>query len=285
MADNFTDNGDSAPDGISGQQAGNQSDLPSSGILPGTTYAQQHFAQNHELQEQLSKFWSEMRDEVDKVGTDPAEFKSQQLPLARIKKIMKSDEDVRMISAEAPVLFAKACEFFIHEMTLRAWNAAEEHKRRTLQRGDIATAISRTEVWDFLLDSVPLEGEAAAAVEAAQGEGGASGPSSAAPGAAGAAAGAAPPAGGAGVAAVPPPQLPPGMGMFPGQFMPPGMPGMPQMPPPGMIPPNMSGPGGVPMIYPGMAPGMFMAPPPPGAGGQPRFGQMLPPQQPQQGDN
>jgi nuclear transcription factor Y gamma len=71
-------------------QAGNQSDLPSSGILPGTTYAQQHFAQNHELQEQLSKFWSEMRDEVDNVGTDPAEFKSQQLPLARIKKVRHS---------------------------------------------------------------------------------------------------------------------------------------------------------------------------------------------------
>jgi hypothetical protein len=68
-------------------QGGNQSDLPSSGILPGTTYAQQHFAQNHELQEQLSKFWAEMRDEVDNVGTDPAEFKSQQLPLARIKKV------------------------------------------------------------------------------------------------------------------------------------------------------------------------------------------------------
>ena len=42
---------------------------------------------------------------------------------------MKSDEDVRvipiiivkMISAEAPVLFAKACEIFIIELTHRAW--------------------------------------------------------------------------------------------------------------------------------------------------------------------
>jgi hypothetical protein len=68
-------------------QGGNQSDLPSSGFLAGTTYAQHHFAQNHELQEQLSKFWAEMREDVDKVGTDPAEFKSQQLPLARIKKV------------------------------------------------------------------------------------------------------------------------------------------------------------------------------------------------------
>lgn len=146
---------------------------------------------------------------------------------------MKSDEDVRMISAEAPVLFAKACEFFIQEMTLRAWNAAEEHKRRTLQRGDIATAISRTEVWDFLLDTVPLEGDAATAVAAAA-----------------AAAAAAPGSGtdsGAPAGAPAPAQMPAQMGMFPGQFLPPGMGQMP----PGM----MAAPGGLPpgaMMYPGM---------------------------------
>lgn len=50
-------------------------------------YAQQHFAQNHVLQEQLKKFWEEMMEDVQGVGTDPAEFKSQQLPLARIKKV------------------------------------------------------------------------------------------------------------------------------------------------------------------------------------------------------
>ena len=38
-----------------------------------------------------------------------------------------------MISAEAPVLFAKACEMFIHELTLRAWIHTDENKRRTLQ--------------------------------------------------------------------------------------------------------------------------------------------------------
>lgn len=38
----------------------------------------------------------------------PDTFKYQKLPLARVKKIMKADEDVKMISAEAPVLFAKA---------------------------------------------------------------------------------------------------------------------------------------------------------------------------------
>ena len=38
-----------------------------------------------------------------------------------------------MISAEAPVLFAKAAEIFIAELSLRAWIHTEDNKRRTLQ--------------------------------------------------------------------------------------------------------------------------------------------------------
>jgi len=79
------------------------------------------------------------------------------LPLARIKKIMKADEDVRMISAEAPVVFAKACEIFILELTLRSWINTEENKRRTLQKNDIAAAITRTDIFDFLVDIVPRD--------------------------------------------------------------------------------------------------------------------------------
>ena len=61
------------------------------------------------------------------------DFNNHMLPLARIKKIMKSDEEVRMIASESPVVFAKACEMFILELTLRSWSHAEENKRRTLQ--------------------------------------------------------------------------------------------------------------------------------------------------------
>lgn len=38
-----------------------------------------------------------------------------------------------MISAETPVLLAKACELFILELTLRAWAVTDESKRKTLQ--------------------------------------------------------------------------------------------------------------------------------------------------------
>src|SRR5574343_350943 len=74
----------------------------------------------------------------------PNELKTHQLPLARVKKIMKTDEDVKMISSETPVLFAKACEFFILEITRRSWVYTEENKRRTLQKSDIADAIIHT---------------------------------------------------------------------------------------------------------------------------------------------
>ncbi|QHN96967.1 Nuclear transcription factor Y subunit [Arachis hypogaea] len=70
---------------------------------------------------------------------------------------MKADEDVRMISAEAPVIFAKACEMFILELTLRSWIHTEENKRRTLQKNDIAAAISRNDVFDFLVDIIPRD--------------------------------------------------------------------------------------------------------------------------------
>ena len=41
----------------------------------------------------------------------------------------------QMISAEAPVLFAKAAEIFVSELSLRAWIHTEDNKRRTLQVG------------------------------------------------------------------------------------------------------------------------------------------------------
>ncbi|KAI7874684.1 histone-fold-containing protein [Lichtheimia hyalospora FSU 10163] len=97
----------------------------------------------------LAKFWQEQLNVAESFESD---FKNHPLPLARIKKVMKTDQDVK-----APILFAKGCEIFITELTKRAWVHAEENKRRTLQRSDIATAISKTDMCDFLIDIVPRE--------------------------------------------------------------------------------------------------------------------------------
>ncbi|KAI5055618.1 hypothetical protein GOP47_0029139 [Adiantum capillus-veneris] len=132
------------------QPAGVMTGQPSSGYP--AAQMQPMGYQNIHMQ-QLQHFWATQRQEIEQV----TDFKNHQLPLARIKKIMKADEDVKMISAEAPVLFAKACEMFTLELTLRSWMHAEENKRRTLQRNDIAAAITRTDIFDFLVDIVPRD--------------------------------------------------------------------------------------------------------------------------------
>ena len=62
-----------------------------------------------------------------------------------------------MISAETPALFAKACEMFIIELTYRAWFYTEESKRRTLQKSDVAMAVAKTDILDFLVDVLPKD--------------------------------------------------------------------------------------------------------------------------------
>lgn len=103
----------------------------------------------------------------------------QSLPLARIKKIMKSEEFILqelekeklqqegqgadeskssvkfMISAEAPLLMCKACELLIKEVSARSWQHTERNRRRTLQRQDVHAAVGESEVFDFLIDIVP----------------------------------------------------------------------------------------------------------------------------------
>lgn len=62
-----------------------------------------------------------------------------------------------MISAEAPVLFTKACELFILELTIRSWMHTEENRRKTLQKSDISNALQQSDMYDFLIDIVPRE--------------------------------------------------------------------------------------------------------------------------------
>ncbi|CAG8641656.1 14837_t:CDS:2, partial [Cetraspora pellucida] len=115
---------------------------------------QQQMLQQQQNQAFMTQFWNKQIMVAEQFESD---FKNHPLPLARIKKVMKSDQDVKMISAEAPILFSKACEIFISEITMRAWTHAEENKRRTLQRSDVASAVSRSDQFDFLIDIVPRE--------------------------------------------------------------------------------------------------------------------------------
>jgi histone H3/H4 len=109
---------------------------------------------------------------------DHENWKVQTLPLARIKKIMKSEEFIMqeleqerriqmghapqvkpqlkfMISAEAPLLMSKACELLIQDISARSWQHTARNRRRTLQKQDVHAAVGESEEYDFLIDIVP----------------------------------------------------------------------------------------------------------------------------------
>lgn len=108
---------------------------------------------NHSYRDVLDTYWQQ---QVAKLESEEQDRKIHQLPLARIK-VMDANPEIKMISAEAPTLFAKGCDIFITELTMRAWIHAEENKRRTLQRTDIASTLSKSDMLEFLIDIVPQE--------------------------------------------------------------------------------------------------------------------------------
>ncbi|PHH58626.1 hypothetical protein CDD81_5022 [Ophiocordyceps australis] len=132
--------------------------LASQGFAPAELYtgpwANVHQGLTGQYKDILTTYWQQT---INHLESDTHDYKIHQLPLARIKKVMKADPEVKMISAEAPILFAKGCDIFITELTMRAWIHAEENKRRTLQRSDIASALAKSDMFDFLIDIVPRE--------------------------------------------------------------------------------------------------------------------------------
>ncbi|PLW46824.1 hypothetical protein PCASD_05983 [Puccinia coronata f. sp. avenae] len=102
----------------------------------------------------LPEFWSHIIRNAEEYQSD---FKDGQLPMARIKKLVKSDPDIKMIANEVTVLLDKACEIFINEITVRAFLVANSLNRRTVNNSDVAMAISQSDMFDFLIDIVPTE--------------------------------------------------------------------------------------------------------------------------------
>ncbi|KAL1207018.1 Nuclear transcription factor Y subunit C-10 [Cardamine amara subsp. amara] len=105
------------------------------------------------LETALKVFWDKQRDQL-------YNFKGfnrkNHLPLTRVRKMLKSDPEVKMLSCDAPAFCSKVCEFFILELTLRAWIHTQSCGRQTIQRCDIFQAVKKSKIYDFLIDLVPF---------------------------------------------------------------------------------------------------------------------------------
>ncbi|OAG29142.1 nuclear transcription factor Y, gamma [Nematocida sp. ERTm5] len=99
----------------------------------------------------VDEYWKGILDYV----TTSVISKDNALPLARIKRLMKVEQEVSKVANEVPPLFSRLTEIFIEELTLRAWQYTEKGKRRILQRGDICSAAKSSDVFDFLIYLMP----------------------------------------------------------------------------------------------------------------------------------
>ena len=123
-----------------------------------------HEEDKERLGQWLTEMWQKQSSEIQRIDVqDSLAFKKPALPLARIKKIMKENEDVRMISGEAPLVFSKACELIISELAIYSWSKTDSSRRRTIKQGDVFECIEDNHLFDFLqmyfLDTGKMHGE------------------------------------------------------------------------------------------------------------------------------
>jgi nuclear transcription factor Y gamma len=83
------------------------------------------------------------------------DIRDVRLPLARIRRLMRVEEDARHVALEVPFLFAKVTEYFVQDLTAKAWEITKESGRSIVRYEDIFKAVRSADIYDFLLQIVP----------------------------------------------------------------------------------------------------------------------------------
>ncbi|KAM3358580.1 chromatin accessibility complex protein 1 [Capsicum galapagoense] len=80
-----------------------------------------------------------------------------QLPVSRLKKIMKLDQDIKKVNSEALHLIASSTELFLESLAEKSAQVALEKNRKTMKLEHLRVAVKRHQpTSDFLLDSLPM---------------------------------------------------------------------------------------------------------------------------------
>ncbi|KAF3936175.1 hypothetical protein ABW19_dt0202594 [Dactylella cylindrospora] len=79
------------------------------------------------------------------------------LPLARVRKIIKLDDEIDACTPAAAFLITIATEMFIQELSKSAhrMTKVEKKPRKNIQYKDLANAVARLDNLDFLSDVIP----------------------------------------------------------------------------------------------------------------------------------
>ncbi|KDN49230.1 histone-fold-containing protein, partial [Tilletiaria anomala UBC 951] len=78
------------------------------------------------------------------------------LPIARVARIIKADQEIDTTSKESVFLIAAATEIFIKHLSDQAYANARLEKRKVVHYKDLQRAIQRDWTLDFLKEIVPM---------------------------------------------------------------------------------------------------------------------------------
>ncbi|XP_004239516.2 uncharacterized protein [Solanum lycopersicum] len=96
-------------------------------------------------------------EDEEGTSTVAGETHQLQIPISRVKKIMKLDQDINKINSEALYLIASSTELFLELLAEKSAQVALEKKRKTIKLEHLRVAVKRHKpTSDFLLDSLPM---------------------------------------------------------------------------------------------------------------------------------
>ena len=87
---------------------------------------------------------------TDQQATDANKHKHVQLPLTRVRMMIRSDPDVNIVGQEALMVITKATEMFIAYVARECYTQTIQAKRKTIQKRDFDASIPLRDELAFL---------------------------------------------------------------------------------------------------------------------------------------
>lgn len=92
----------------------------------------------------------------DENQNDLEDSRQIQLPLSKIRNLMKLENPSGIVSLDSAVAVAKATEFFIESLAKLSYNEISTTKKKTIQKKDVDKVLQSTDALSFLEDCMEV---------------------------------------------------------------------------------------------------------------------------------
>ncbi|GIX95884.1 hypothetical protein CDAR_377011 [Caerostris darwini] len=114
------------------------------------TEEKSYFTDTETMETNLISHMNSFETGTESNKTEKKVDKIVQLPLTRVKNLMKLDPDVNIASHDAVIAIAKAAELFVHMLGKESCKFTKQNKKKTVQKKDINDCIASCEALAFL---------------------------------------------------------------------------------------------------------------------------------------